>query len=94
MLFGTAEEHGDAGLDRCRAFMPVPGPCQSVQRAEFWEAILALQAFWPWHSGIDYLDVVRSLARLLDHGCFAKAFVNDDDLIAIIQHRILALSPI
>ena len=52
-VWGTVEEYGDARLDRRRAFMPVPGPLQTVQRAEFWSAILALQAFWPGHVGID-----------------------------------------
>ena len=46
-IWGTAEEYGDAKLDRCRAFMPVPGPLQTVQCAEFRGAILALQAVWP-----------------------------------------------
>ena len=48
----VAEEYGDALLERCRAFMPVPGVLQTVQRAEFWGAILALQAYWPCHLGI------------------------------------------
>ena len=48
---GTAEGYGDARLERCRAFMPVPGVMQTVQRAEFW----AMQAYWPCHLGIDNL---------------------------------------
>ena len=43
-VWGTAEECGDARLERCRAFLPVPGVMQTVQRAEFWGAIVALQA--------------------------------------------------
>ena len=31
----TAEEYGDARLERCRAFLPVPGVLHTVQRAEF-----------------------------------------------------------
>ena len=34
-VWGTAEEYGDARLERCRALMPVPGVMQTVQRAEF-----------------------------------------------------------
>ena len=34
-VLGAAEEYGDARLERCRAFMPFPGPLQTVQRAEF-----------------------------------------------------------
>ena len=41
-VWGVAEEYGDARLERCRAFMPVPGPLQTVQRAEFWGAVIAL----------------------------------------------------
>ena len=37
---GIAEEHGDARLERCRAFMPVPGVVQTVQHAEFWGAVV------------------------------------------------------
>ena len=33
-VWETAEEYGDARLERCRAFMPVPGVMQTVQRAE------------------------------------------------------------
>ena len=46
---GVAEEYGDARLERCRAVVPVPGPPQTVQRAEFWGVIVSLQAYWPCH---------------------------------------------
>ena len=91
----VAEEYGDAKVDGCRAFMPVPGPLQTVQLAEFWVLFLALQAFWPGHLGIDNLNVVLSIARLFDHGCFSKPLlvVKDGDLVAIVQHMILAGEP-
>ena len=59
--------------DMCRAFMSVPGPLQSVQRAEFWCAILALQAYYPW---------------LLDHGSSSKPLplVKDGDIVFIVLH--------
>ena len=57
----TAEEYGDARLERCRALLPVPGVMQTVQRAEFWGAIVALQAYWPCHLGIDNLNVALGL---------------------------------
>ena len=51
-----------------RAWVPVPGPFQTVQRAKFWGGILALQAFWPDHLGIDNLNVVRpSGCRAITH---------------------------
>ena len=58
---------------------------QTVQRAEFWGAIVALQAYWPCHLGIDNLNVSRSIVCLLDSDCLSKPFllVKDGDLIAL-----------
>ena len=64
--------------------MPVPGRLQTVQRAEFWGAIFALQASWPRHLGIDNLNVARTLGRLLDRDCL----VTRGDLVALVQHKI------
>ena len=50
-VWGTVEEYGDARLERCRAFLPVPGVLQTLQRAEIWGAIVALQAYWPFSFG-------------------------------------------
>ena len=63
---------------------------QTVQRAEFWCAILAMQAYWHCHLGIDNLNVVRSIGRLLDADCLAKPLplVNDGDLVALVQYMI------
>ena len=49
-------------------FSGIPGPIQSVQRAEYWGVILALQAYSGIHIGIDNLSVLRGVAALLDHG--------------------------
>ena len=95
MLFGSvAEEHGNDRLERCGAFMPVTGVLQTVQRAELWSAIIALQSCWPCHLGIDYLNVARSFGRLLDRGCLAKPLpvVKDGDLVAIAQYMIRTCS--
>ena len=80
-----AEEYGDTRLERWRAFMPVPGVMQTVQRAEFWCAIIAMQAYWPCHLGIGNLNVARSIGRLLDHDSLDKPLplVKDGDLIAL-----------
>ena len=43
----------------CRGFCSVPGPLQSVQRAEMWGVILALQTSSAVHIGVDNLGVVR-----------------------------------
>ena len=63
---------------------------KTVQRAEFWGAIVVLQAYWPCHLGIDNLNVVRSIGRLLDAGCLAKPLplVKDGDLVALVQYMI------
>ena len=90
LVWGTAEEYGDARLERCHAFLPVPGVMQTVQRAEFWGPIVALQANWPCHLGIDNLNVARSIGRLLDFDCLTKPLllVKDGDLIALVQYMI------
>ena len=89
-IWGTVEEYGDARLDGCRAFLPVPGVLQTVQCAEFWGAILALQAYWPCHLGIDNLNVARSIGRLLDRDSLIKPLplVKDGDLIALARYMI------
>ena len=90
LVWSTVEEYGNAQLERCRAFLPVPGVLQTVQRAEFWGDIIALQAYWPCHLGIDNLNVARSIGRLLDHDCLAKPLpsVKDGDLIALARYMI------
>ena len=67
-------------------FFPCPWGFAAVQRAEFWGAIVALQAY-PCHLGIDNLNVVRSIGRLLDANCLAKLLplVQDGDFVALIQ---------
>ena len=86
-IWGTAEEYGDARRERCRAFLPVPGVTQTVQRAEFWGASVALQAYWPRHFGIDNLNVARTLGRLLDKDSSVNPLplVKDGDLVALVQ---------
>ena len=61
-----------------------------MQRAEFWGAIVALQAYWPCHLGIDNLNVVRSIGRLLDADCLSKPLplIKDGDLVALVQYMI------
>ena len=76
-------------------FFRAPEAVQSVQRAEFWGAILALQAYYPCHLGIDNLNVARIIGRLLDRGSLATPlpWVPDGDLVAIVQHMLIARGP-
>ena len=56
-VWGTVEEYGDARLERCRAFLPVPAVLQTVCSVlNSRSAIVALQASWPCHLGIDNLE--------------------------------------
>ena len=89
-VWGTAEEYGDARLERCRAFMLVPGVMQTVQRAEIWGAVIAMQSYWPCHLGIDNLNVARSIGRLLDRDSSVRPLplVKDGNLIALAQYMI------
>ena len=49
----------ESGAERCRLYFSVPGPLQTVQRAELWEVKTALQASMPAHFGVDNLNVVN-----------------------------------
>ena len=86
----------DVGMGRanrsCRGYHSVPGPLQSVQRAEFWSIILALQAADAVHFGSDNLGVVRHVGRLSDGnvGSCPAELVKDGDLILLID-RILEM---
>ena len=82
--------HVDPGLACCRGFSSVPGPLQSVQRAEMWGVILAFQTSSAVHLGVDNLGVVRHVGRLLDGCRGAEPFelVNDGDLLLLIDRML------
>ena len=46
---------------------------------------MAMQVFWPGYLGVDNLNVVRAVAKLLDHGTLFTClpFVKDGDLIVV-----------
>ena len=71
-------------------FSGIPGPIQSVQRAEYWGVILALQAHSGFHIGIDNLNVLRGVAALLSHRVPRSPLplVKDGDLLATIHSRL------
>ena len=80
----------DAVVGACRGFCSVPGPLQSVQRAEFWGVILALQDNHGVHLGVDNLNVVGHVGRFLDGkiGSRPAELVQDGDLILLIERML------
>ena len=80
----------DHGAHSCRGFVSVPGRLQTVQRAEMWEVILALQSSDAVHVGVDNLGVVRHVGRLLD-GCSRSLpyeLVADGDLLSLTRRML------
>ena len=71
-------------------FCSVPGPLQSVQRAEMRGAILALQSSGAVHLGVDNLGVVRHVGRLPDgrHVSVLSELVKDGDLLLLIERML------
>ena len=76
----------------------VPGILQSVQRAEMWGVILALQSSGTVHLGVDSLSVVRHVGRLLDghRGSVPCELFKDGDLLLLIDrmHRLWGLNTV
>ena len=68
-------------------FCSVPLLLQSVQRAEMWGVILALQSFSALHLGVDNLSIVRHVGRLPDGhpGSLPFELVKDGDLLLLID---------
>ena len=73
------------GLSVAVLFYLSLGFCRLFNVRKFWGAILAMQAYWPCHLGIDNLNVVRSIGRLLHAACLALPLVKDGDLVALVQ---------
>ena len=77
-------------LRAVEVFCSVLGPLQSVQRAELWGVILALQTSRAIHLGVENLGVVRHVGRLLDgcRGAVPFELVNDGDLLLLIDRML------
>ena len=74
----------------CRGFLSAPGPLQTVQRAELWGVILALQAGDGIHLGVDNLGVVRHVGRILDGKLPSRPFelLPDGNLLFLIERML------
>ena len=81
---------GEFGIERCVLFDSIRGPLQSVQRAELWGVILALQCSSAVHLGVDNLNVVRHVSRFLEGRVSDKPLelTFDGDLLIIIEKMI------
>ena len=80
----------ELGFERCVLFDSVRGPLQSVQRVELWGVILALQCFSAVHLGVDNLNVVRHVSRILEDRVPCRPFelTFDGDLLTIIVRMV------
>ena len=76
-------------------FFSVSGPLQTVQRAEFWGVIAALQASKPVHLGVDSANVVGHVGRVLAGRKPDKPWelLIDGDLIALVQKLVDVRGP-
>ena len=85
--WGYAQDLDDPQEGSSHIFSVVLGPIQSVQRAEYWCVILALQAYSGIHIGIDNLYVLRGVAALHSQGVTRTPLhlVKDGDLLATIH---------
>ena len=80
----------DSVVPACRGFCSVPGPLQTVQRAELWGVILALQANDGVHLGFDSLGVVRHVGKMLDGQVSSRPreLLQDGDLLLLIERML------
>ena len=77
--------HPEGEFQSCKGFCSVPGPLQSVHRAEKWGVTLALQSSGAVHLGVDNLG-----GRLLDghHGSLPFELDKDGDLLLLIERML------
>ena len=76
----------EIGVERCSFYSSLPGPFQTVQRAELCGVIFALQATTPIHLGVDNLNVVRYVSRVLSGTSCGRPFelCTDGDLLTLL----------
>ena len=86
-----ASERRDGLSSSYLDFSSLPGPLQTVQRAEFLGVVLALQATNAVHLGVDNLNVVRHVGRLLGGLSSVRPLelVDDGDIFLI--RKLLAI---
>ena len=80
----------DTDSERSWLYFSVPKPLQTVQRAELWGVIAALQASKPVHLGVDNANVVGHVGRMLAGKMPGRPYelLADGDLLVLV-HRLL-----
>ena len=80
----------DSLTERCRLCLSVPRPLQTVQRAELWGVITALQASRLVHLGVDNANVVGHVCRIVANIDLARLFelLVDGDLLALVKRLV------
>ena len=85
----------NTGSERSWVYFSVPRPLQTVQRAELWGVLVALQASRPVHLGVDNANVVEHVARMLAGRNPARPYelMVDGDLLALVHKLLDARGP-
>ena len=80
----------DGGSETGRFFCSIPGPLQSVLRAEICGVLVALQGCAAMHIGVDNLNVVNHVSRLIAKRWAGRPFplVNEGDLLLLVQRMV------
>ena len=80
----------DGAGEACTLCCSIPGPLQTVQRAEIWGVLVALQGCVGMHVGVDTLHVVNHVSRIIAGRCVGKPFslVNHGDLLLKVQQLV------
>ena len=87
---GFGSSINDGAGEACRLYCSIPGPLQTVQRAEIWGVLVALHGCVRVHVGVDNLNVVNHVSRIIAGRCTGKPFsqVNDGDLLFKVQQLV------
>ena len=80
----------DGAGEACGLYCSIPGPLQTVQRAEIWGVLVVLQGCIRTHVGVDNLNVVKHVSCIIVGRRAGKPFslVNDGDLLLKVQQMV------
>ena len=80
----------DGGSETCRLYCSAPGPFQSVQRTDTWGFLVALQGCVRVHVGVDNLNVINHVCRIVAGGrtIWLLPLLSDGDLLRLVQRLV------